>query len=174
HRGQAGRRAEPAETPQARRALGGRVGRGGSHLRRQGVRVAGEREHLHPPGKRTSPAEQGQRTRRTDRSTVRQLSGRRRHRAPGGCLRPFLTVRRTFPERMVALPWQGWLTIAVVVATLGMLLWERLTPDKVLAGAALLLMASGVLTPKEALAGFWNPGVLTVAVLFVLVAALKS
>src|SRR3546814_20119188 len=35
-------------------------------------------------------------------------------------------------------------------------------------------MASGVLAPKEALAGFWNPGVLTVAVLFVLVAALKS
>ena len=75
---------------------------------------------------------------------------------------------------MGALDWQGWLTIAVVVATLGMLLWERFTPDKVLAGAALLLMASGVLTPKEALAGFWNPGVLTVAVLFVLVAALKS
>ena len=75
---------------------------------------------------------------------------------------------------MAALDWQGWLTIAVVVATLGMLLWERYTPDKVLVGAAAVLMASGVLGPKEALAGFWNPGVLTVAVLFVLVAALKS
>lgn len=75
---------------------------------------------------------------------------------------------------MAALDWQGWLTIAVVVATLCMLLWERFTPDKVLVGAAVVLMASGVLAPKEALAGFWNPGVLTVAVLFVLVAALKS
>src|SRR5690606_35020763 len=37
-----------------------------------------------------------------------------------------------------------------------------------------VLMASGILGPREALAGFWNPGVLTVAVLFVLVAALKS
>src|SRR3546814_5976501 len=75
---------------------------------------------------------------------------------------------------MAALNWEGWLTIAVVVATLAMLLWERFTPDKVLIGAAAVLMASGVLAPKEALAGFWNPGVLTVAVLFVLVAALKS
>lgn len=75
---------------------------------------------------------------------------------------------------MAALDWQGWLTIAVVVATLAMLLWERFTPDKVLIGAAAVLMASGVLAPREALVGFWNPGVLTVAVLFVLVAALKS
>src|SRR3546814_20658441 len=63
---------------------------------------------------------------------------------------------------MAALNWEGWLTIAVVVATLAMLLWERFTPDKVLIGAAAVLMASGVLAPKEALAGFWNPGGLTV------------
>lgn len=72
------------------------------------------------------------------------------------------------------LAWQGWLTVGVVLATLALLLWERLTPDKVLAGAVVVLMASGVLTPLEALTGFWNPGVLTVAVLFVLVAALKT
>ena len=76
---------------------------------------------------------------------------------------------------MVAgLGWQAWLTIGVVLATLGLLWWGRLGPDKVLAGAAGLLMLSGVLTPVQALAGFWNPGVLTVAVLFVLVAALRS
>lgn len=72
------------------------------------------------------------------------------------------------------LGWQAWLTIGVVAATLGLLWWGRLGPDKVLAGAAALLMLSGVLTPAQALAGFWNPGVLTVAVLFVLVAALRS
>ena len=75
---------------------------------------------------------------------------------------------------MAELAWQGWLTIAVVIATLVLLLWERISPDKVLAGAAVVLMASGVLTPAQALGGFWNPGVLTVALLFVLVAALKS
>ena len=75
---------------------------------------------------------------------------------------------------MAALDWQGWLTIAVVLATLGLLLWERFTPDKILIGAVAVLIASGILGPREALAGFWNPGVLTVAVLFILVAALKS
>ena len=73
-----------------------------------------------------------------------------------------------------SLSWQGWLTIAVVLATLALLLWERFTPDKVLAAAAAVLLISGVLTPVQALAGFWNPGVLTVALLFVLVAALKT
>ncbi|KAB8179323.1 TRAP transporter large permease subunit [Lysobacter maris] len=72
------------------------------------------------------------------------------------------------------LGWQGWLTVAVIAATLGLLLWERFTPDKVLAGAMATLMVGGVLTPVQALAGFWNPGVLTVALLFVLVAALKT
>ena len=75
---------------------------------------------------------------------------------------------------MAALDWQGWLTISVVLATLGLLLWERFTPDKILIGAVAILIASGILGPREALAGFWNPGVLTVAVLFILVAALKS
>lgn len=74
----------------------------------------------------------------------------------------------------MTLGWQGWLTIGVVLATLGMLLWERFTPDKVLAGAVAVLILSGVLSPAQALAGFWNPGVLTVAVLFVLVAALRT
>ena len=75
---------------------------------------------------------------------------------------------------MAAIGWQGLFTIAVVLMTLAMLLWERFTPDRVLVAAAGALLLSGVLTPAEALSGFWNPGVLTVAVLFVLVAALKT
>ena len=75
---------------------------------------------------------------------------------------------------MSALDWQGWLTIGIVLATLALLLWERFTPDKVLLGAVAVLIATGILGPVEALSGFWNRGVLTVAVLFVLVAALKS
>ena len=75
---------------------------------------------------------------------------------------------------MAGLDWQGWLTIGVVLATLALLLWERFSPDKVLLGATVALAGSGILGVRQALAGFWNPGVLTVAVLFVLVAALKS
>ena len=44
---------------------------------------------------------------------------------------------------MAALDWQGWLTIGVVLATLGLLLWERFTPDKILIGAVVVLIASG-------------------------------
>ena len=75
---------------------------------------------------------------------------------------------------MAEIGWQGVFTIVVVLVTLAMLLWERFSPDRVLVVAAGALLASGVLTPAEALSGFWNPGVLTVAVLFVLVAALKT
>lgn len=75
---------------------------------------------------------------------------------------------------MAHLDWHGWLTIGVVLGTLVLLLWERFTPDKVMAGSVAVLIASGILGPRDALAGFWNPGVLTVAVLFLLVAALKS
>lgn len=75
---------------------------------------------------------------------------------------------------MAVLEWQGWLTIGVVLATLGLLLWERIGPHRVLLGAVAVLIGSGVLAPGEALAGFWNRGVLTVAVLFVLVAALRT
>lgn len=70
--------------------------------------------------------------------------------------------------------WQGWITIAIVLGTLVTLIWERFSPDRVMATAAGLLLLTGVLTPVQALAGFWNHGVLTVAVLFVLVAALKT
>ncbi|HEX5755313.1 MAG TPA: SLC13 family permease, partial [Arenimonas sp.] len=69
--------------------------------------------------------------------------------------------------------WQAWLTVAVILATLGLLLWERFPPARIMLGAVTVLVLTGVLGPMRALAGFVNPGVLTVALLFVLVAALK-
>src|SRR3546814_9449552 len=61
---------------------------------------------------------------------------------------------------MAEIGWQGLFTVAVIVVALAMLLWERFSPDRVLVAAAGALMVSGVLTPAEALTGFWNPGVL--------------
>ncbi|HET6588047.1 MAG TPA: SLC13 family permease [Oleiagrimonas sp.] len=72
------------------------------------------------------------------------------------------------------LGFHAWLTIGVVVAVFGCLVWERLTPDIVLLGAVAVLLVGGVLTPAEALAGFSNTAVLTVAVLFIVVAALRT
>lgn len=72
------------------------------------------------------------------------------------------------------LAWQAWLTLAVVGGTLALLAGDRLTPDRILGLAALILTLTGVISPTQALAGFWNPGVLTVALLFVFVAALRT
>lgn len=76
----------------------------------------------------------------------------------------------TFAE----LGWQAWLTIGVVAAVFGCLIWERLSPDIALVGAVAVLLVSGVLTPPEALGGFVNTAVLTVAVLFIVAGALRS
>src|SRR5699024_2676189 len=76
----------------------------------------------------------------------------------------------TFSE----LGFHAWLTIGVVLAVFGCLAWERLSPDIVLLGAVAVLLVGGVLTPVEALAGFSNTAVLTVAVLFIVVAALRT
>lgn len=72
------------------------------------------------------------------------------------------------------LGWDAIGTALLVLVVLVLLLWERCSPERVMLGAVAVLMGSGILTPAQALAGFWNPGVLTVALLFVLVAALKS
>ena len=75
---------------------------------------------------------------------------------------------------MGALSLDAWITIAVIVATMAMLLWERFGPEFVLMGAVAVLLLTGVLTPVQALAGFSNTAVLTVAVLFIVAAALRS
>ncbi|MDH4283656.1 MAG: SLC13 family permease, partial [Myxococcales bacterium] len=48
----------------------------------------------------------------------------------------------------------------------------RIAPDFVLAGALTLLVGGGILSPSEALSGLSNPGLATVAVLFVVAAGL--
>src|SRR3546814_17914317 len=46
---------------------------------------------------------------------------------------------------MAEIGWQGLFTVAVIVVTLAMLLWERFSPDRVLVAAAGALLVSGVL-----------------------------
>jgi di/tricarboxylate transporter len=67
--------------------------------------------------------------------------------------------------------WQAILTAGVVAATLLALLLGRRAPDMAMIGAVVVLLAFGVLTPAEALAGMSNEGMLTVAALFVVAAA---
>ncbi|WP_368733725.1 SLC13 family permease [Glutamicibacter soli] len=65
-------------------------------------------------------------------------------------------------------------TMVVVALVLIMLVVTRLSADIVVMGAALVLMLTGILAPEEALSGFSNTGVLTVAVLYVVAAGLTE
>lgn len=66
----------------------------------------------------------------------------------------------------------AWITLAVVLTTVGMLIRTRLAPDVVLVASLTVLMVTGVLTPEAALQGLGNPGLATVGVLYVVAAGL--
>jgi len=70
--------------------------------------------------------------------------------------------------------WQGILTLATLFSVLSTLMLTRFSADLVLMAALALLLIVGVLTPSEALAGFGNPGVITIATLYVVAAGLKE
>ncbi len=70
--------------------------------------------------------------------------------------------------------WQAWLTLGLIGGVFGVLAFTRYTADVVVLAALGLLLAAGVLTPEQALAGFANEGLITVAVLFMVAAALRE
>jgi di/tricarboxylate transporter len=73
----------------------------------------------------------------------------------------------------LAANWQALLTAAVVLGTVFNLLVGQRAPDMVMIGATVLLLAAGVLTPAETFQGMANEGMLTVAALFVVAAAIE-
>ncbi len=70
--------------------------------------------------------------------------------------------------------WEAWLTLSVVVGCFTTMAFTRVSPDIIMSGGLTLLLVSGVLLPEEALAGFANQGMLTVAVLYVVVSGLTE
>jgi di/tricarboxylate transporter len=70
------------------------------------------------------------------------------------------------------LGFDAWLTVCLIIGTVGVLISTRLAPDLVLVGSLTLFMLFGVLTPAEALSGLGNPGLATVGVLYVVAAGL--
>lgn len=66
------------------------------------------------------------------------------------------------------------LTIAVVVGILICLIRNIAPADWLFLGGVILLCAAGVIDSKQALAGFSNPGMMTVAALFVVAAGLRD
>lgn len=70
--------------------------------------------------------------------------------------------------------WQAILTLVSLVSVLGVLALTKIGADLVLLSALAVLLVSGVLTPAQALLGFSNPGVITIAVLYVVAGGLKE
>ncbi|MCB1665577.1 MAG: SLC13 family permease [Pseudomonadales bacterium] len=70
--------------------------------------------------------------------------------------------------------WQGWLSLGLTVGSVALLMLSRFSPHLVLVGALTVLSVTGVLSAAEALAGFSNPGLITVAAMFVVAAGLHA
>ena len=70
--------------------------------------------------------------------------------------------------------WQGWFTLAILACMIVALVREVMGPDIIVFIALGLLVCTGILTPREAVTGFSNKGMLTVAILFVVAAAIQN
>ena len=62
----------------------------------------------------------------------------------------------------------------ILLGTLLLLASNRFPADAILLGSLSVLMVSGILSPAEALSGLSNPGMATIAVLYVTVAGLRE
>ncbi|MDA0791266.1 MAG: SLC13 family permease [Proteobacteria bacterium] len=70
--------------------------------------------------------------------------------------------------------WEGWLSVMVVLGVLLSLALTRVGPHMITMAALTVLSISGVLAPAEALSGFANPGLITVAAMFVVVSGIHG
>ena len=69
----------------------------------------------------------------------------------------------------------GWLTVAIVFGVLITLMVTSIGPDLIMVAAVTVLLTLGVFSsPQDALAGFSNEGLLTVAVLYIVAAGLRE
>ncbi|MEE8169461.1 MAG: SLC13 family permease [Phycisphaerae bacterium] len=68
--------------------------------------------------------------------------------------------------------WQGWYTLGIVALMVSGLVRYAHAADVIFLGALMMLTVAGIVGPDEALAGFHNEGMLTVAALFVVAAGL--
>jgi di/tricarboxylate transporter len=70
--------------------------------------------------------------------------------------------------------WEAWFAVAVVLFDVLLLMFTRFAPDIVMVAGVVMLLLAGILTPEEALAGLANEGMITVGVMYVIVAGLRE
>ena len=71
------------------------------------------------------------------------------------------------------LTWEAWYSLTIVCITLTLLIKDFFPPHFVLLMAMTSLLLAGVITPQEALRGFSNEGLITIAGLFVVAKAIE-
>jgi di/tricarboxylate transporter len=72
------------------------------------------------------------------------------------------------------LEWEGLLSLGITLAVLLILIFSRVAPHYVMMGALTVLSVSGILTSADALIGFSNSGLITVAAMFVVAAGIHA
>jgi di/tricarboxylate transporter len=70
--------------------------------------------------------------------------------------------------------WEAWVTVAVIGGVLALLVTERMSSELALLLGMVALLALGILTPSQAVAGFSNEGMITVAAMYVVAAGLRE
>jgi di/tricarboxylate transporter len=69
---------------------------------------------------------------------------------------------------------EAWIVIAVLVFLMVAFFLEAMRPGLILLSAAVIFMATGIITDKELIAGFSNDGLITIAVLFLVNEGIKQ
>lgn len=77
-------------------------------------------------------------------------------------------------DQVLLLGWEAYITLLTVAFIVGLLIFTRFSPDMILLGGLTFLFGVGVISASEALSGFSNEGMLTVAVLYIVVAGLRE
>lgn len=70
--------------------------------------------------------------------------------------------------------WQGWFVLGLCVSVLAALIFTRVGPHLIMAGALTILSVTGILSSSDALSGFSNSGLITVVGMFVVAAGMHT
>ncbi len=70
--------------------------------------------------------------------------------------------------------WEAWVSVGVIILNILLLVLTRIGADIVLVSGVTVLLLLGILSPTDALSGLANEGMVTVGVLYVVVAGLRE
>ena len=70
--------------------------------------------------------------------------------------------------------WEAWVSVGVIVLNVLLLILTRIGADIVLVSGVTVLLLLGILSPSDALSGLANEGMVTVGVLYVVIAGLRE